>query len=96
MKSIIQENKECWVCGTTQDIHEHHILYGTANRRLSEKYGLKVWLCGKHHNLSNEGVHFNKELDRRLKVLAQKRFEEEYPNESFLRIFGRNYIAKDI
>ena len=96
MKSIIQENKECWVCSTTQDIHEHHILYGTANRRLSEKYGLKVWLCGKHHNLSNEGVHFNKELDRRLKVLAQKRFEEEYPNESFLRIFGRNYIAKDI
>lgn len=96
MKSIIQENKECWVCGTTQDIHEHHILYGTANRRLSEKYGLKVWLCGKHHNLSNEGVHFNKELDRSLKVLAQKRFEEEYPNESFLRIFGRNYIAKDI
>lgn len=96
MKSIIQENKGCWVCGTTQDIHEHHILYGTANRRLSEKYGLKVWLCGKHHNLSNEGVHFNKELDRRLKVLAQKRFEEEYPNESFLRIFGRNYIAKDI
>lgn len=73
-----------------------HIIYGTANRRLSEKYGLKVWLCGKHHNLSNEGVHFNKELDRRLKVLAQKRFEEEYPNESFLRIFGRNYIAKDI
>ena len=96
MKSIIQENKECWVCGTTQDIHEHHILYGTANRRLSEKYGLKVWLCGKHHNLSNEGVHFNRELDMRLKQLAQKRFEEEYPNESFLKIFGRNYVAKDI
>lgn len=96
MKSIIQENKECWVCGTTQDIHEHHILYGTANRRLSEKYGLKVWLCAKHHNMSKDGVHQNRELDLRLKQLAQKRFEEEYPNESFLRIFGRNYIAKDI
>lgn len=96
MKSIIQKNKECWVCGTTQDIHEHHIIYGTANRKQSEKYGLKVWLCGKHHNLSNEGVHFNKELDRRLKVLAQQRFEEEYPNESFLRVFGRVYVAEDI
>lgn len=96
MKSIIQENKECWVCGTTQDIHEHHILYGTANRRLSEKYGLKVWLCAKHHNMSKDGVHQNRELDLRLKQLAQKRFEEEYPNESFLKIFGRNYIAKDI
>lgn len=96
MKSIIQENKECWVCGTIYGLHDHHIIYNTANRRLSEKYGLKVWLCGKHHNLSNEGVHFNRELDMRLKQLAQKRFEEEYPNESFLRIFGRNYIAKDI
>lgn len=96
MKSIIQENKECWVCGTTQDIHEHHIIYGTANRRLSEKYGLKVWLCGKHHNLSNEGVHFNRELDLRLKQLAQKRFKEEYPNEDFLKIFGRNYVTENI
>lgn len=92
MKSIIQNNKECWVCGTTNDIHEHHILYGTANRRLSEKYGLKVWLCGKHHNLSNEGVHQNRELDLRLKQLAQKRFEEEYPNEDFLKVFGRNFL----
>lgn len=92
MKSIIQENKECLVCGTTQDIHEHHIIYGTANRKLSEKYGLKVWLCGKHHNLSNEGVHFNKELDMRLKQLAQRRFEEEYPEEDFLRVFGRNFL----
>lgn len=92
MKSIIQNNKECWVCGTTNDIHEHHIIYGTANRRLSEKYGLKVWLCGKHHNLSNEGVHFNRELDLRLKQLAQKRFEEEYPNEDFLKVFGRNFL----
>lgn len=73
-----------------------HIIYGTANRRLSEKYGLKVWLCAKHHNMSKDGVHQNRELDLRLKQLAQKRFEEEYPNESFLKIFGRNYIAKDI
>ena len=92
MKSIIQENKECWVCGTTQDIHEHHIIYGTANRRLSEKYGLKVWLCAKHHNMSKDGVHQNRELDLRLKQLAQKRFEEEYPNEDFLKVFGRNFL----
>lgn len=90
MKSIIQKEKECYVCKTTLGLHSHHILYGTANRKQSELYGLKVWLCGKHHNLSNEGVHQNKELDLHLKQLAQTRFEETY-NESFLKVFGKNY-----
>lgn len=92
MKSIIQKEKECWVCKTMIDIHEHHVVYGTANRTLSEKYGLKVYLCARHHNMSNEGVHYNKALDNTLKQLAQRKFEETYPNESFIKIFGRNYI----
>lgn len=91
MKSIIQENKECFVCKTTYNLHEHHIFYGTANRKQSEKYGMKVWLCGRHHNLSNEGVHFNRELDLQIKRMAQKKFEETYKDLDFIRIFGRSY-----
>lgn len=91
MKSILQDEKMCYVCGTTYNIHEHHIIYGS-NRKNSEKYGLKCYLCGKHHNLSNEGVHFNKELDLKLKQMAQKKFEETHSHEEFMRIFGRNYL----
>ncbi len=91
-KSLISNEKKCWVCETTQDIHKHHIFRGYAFRKVSEEYGCWVYLCGKHHNLSNEGVHFNKELDLCLKKLAQKRFEEEYPELSFIKIFGRNYL----
>ena len=91
MNSIIQEKKECYVCKTKYGLHEHHCIYGTANRKQSEKYGLKVWLCGRHHNLSNEGVHFNKELDLQIKRMAQKKFEETYQDLEFIKIFGRSY-----
>lgn len=93
MKSIIQENKECYVCKNTIGLHSHHILYGTANRRMSELYGLKVWLCPKHHNMSDEGVHFNRELDLHLKKLAQEYYEANYGDRvDFRETFGRNYL----
>lgn len=92
MKSIIQSSKCCYVCHTRQNLHRHHIIYGSGNRSKSEQYGLTVWLCARHHNMSNEGVHCgNKELDLELKKLAQKKFEETYCK-SFLETFGRNYM----
>lgn len=92
MESIIQKNKECYKCRTTIGLHSHHCFEGK-NRQNSEKYGLKVWLCGKHHNLSNEGVHFNKEFDLELKQLAQTIFCEYYgkTDDDFIKIFRRNY-----
>ena len=48
MKSIMEPKgcKTCYACGREGiDLEVHHIFYGTANRRLSEKYGLKVHLC---------------------------------------------------
>lgn len=91
-KSIIQNEKCCFVCETTRDLHDHHIFFGTSNRKNSEKYGLKVWLCYHHHNGSNEGVHFNKALDTRLKQLGQAMFQEKYPELRFREIFGKNYL----
>ncbi len=92
-KSIIQTEKECYVCETTMGLHDHHIFAGK-NRRNSEEYGMKVWLCGKHHNLSNEGVHFNKNLDDEIKKMAQRVFEDTYEIE-FIKVFGRNYLWEE-
>lgn len=92
MKSIVQKNKECFICKTTYDLHEHHIFFGRANRKLSEKYGMKVWLCGRHHNLSNEGVHFHRELDLYIKSIGQKMFEETHTRQEFRDIFGKSYL----
>ena len=76
----------------TIGLHEHHIFYGNSNRKKSEQHGLKVWLCGYHHNLSNMGVHFYKPLDIKLKRLAQEKYEETHTREDFMREFGRNYL----
>ena len=66
-------------------VEKHHIFYGTANRRLSDKYGLTVWLCREHHR-GNSGAHFNKTLDAKLKTVAEQRFKEVYPYD-FRRLF---------
>jgi hypothetical protein len=89
MKSILQSEKECYVCANRLiaidydkcsryvNLEEHHIFFGTANRSLSEKYGLKVYLCQWMHR-GDVGVHNNKILDNLLKMIAQKNFEEHY------------------
>ena len=93
MESVLQKVKECYVCSTTTNLHDHHVLFGTSNRKKSEKYGLKVWLCAYHHNMSNEGVHFNKILDRALKLKAQAYFEENIgTRDDFIREFGKSYL----
>lgn len=91
MESIIQIHKECFMCHRTGDLHSHHI-FGGPNRKWSEKYGLKIWLCPEHHNMSDAGVHFNKALDLQIKQIAQREFEDTYTREDFMRIFGKNYL----
>lgn len=94
MKSIIQHEKCCYITGCTVGLEEHHIFYGTSNRKLSEKYGLKVWLKSDLHKFNRYSVHGNPNngLDLRLKVMGQMIFEETYPDLDFIKIFGRNYL----
>lgn len=101
MKSIMHDKKDgtCYLCMllhedySRKQTQEHHVFYGTANRKLSEKYGLKVYLCHAHHTYdgSKEAVHRNHEIDIRLKILAQTEFEAKYPVLSFRAIFGKDY-----
>ena len=91
MKSIIQEDTDyCFVCGR-YGTEIHHILFGTANRKLSDKYGLVIGLCYEHHR-GRTGVHQNRELDLTMKRVAQREFIKTYQNEDFLAVFGRNYL----
>jgi len=94
MNSILQNNKVCWVCGCKENLHLHHCIYGTGKRALSDKYGLTIWLCYKHHNGSDDGVHFNHELDLRIKQMAQQECMQHYnlSMNQWLKIFRRNYL----
>lgn len=94
MKSIIQTKKECYITKSTINLHKHHIFEGTANRRLSEEDGMWLWLRADWHNMSDYGVHFNKELDLKLKRIGQKAWQEYYnkTKEDFIARYGRNYL----
>lgn len=76
------------------NLHEHHVIHGWANRKLSEKYGLKVYLCLKHHEIGREAVHVNDRLNKMLKAYAQRMFEQKWPEKDFYSIFGKNYILE--
>lgn len=69
----------------------HHILGGTANRRLSEKYGLTVMLCQEHHT-GKDGAQYNRQLGDSLKRLAQIAFEARYSHDEWMNVFRKNYL----
>lgn len=93
MKSIIQTEKECFICGCCRNLESHHIFYGNPNRKLSEKYGLKVWLCPYDHRDNKNGVHGQAVEKRRyLEQIAQKTFEKNHSRKEFIQIFGENYL----
>lgn len=91
-KSIIVNCMDnCFVCGSPYT-EVHHVIYGTANRKLSDKYGLIVPLCHEHHR-GQTGVHFNRDFDISLKKLAQEKFNAVYgANKSFIKVFGKSYL----
>ena len=100
-KSIMhkKEDRTCYLCellngdsDTRRNLQEHHVMSGTANRKLSEHYGLKVYLCLQHHTAGVMAVHNNAGLQSLLRRKAQEIFEKKYSHEKWMEVFGRNYL----
>lgn len=93
-KSILQQDDDvCFLCGGYGATEWHHI-FGGANRKKSEHYGLKVRLHHDCHNEPPEGVHFNKDKMQYLHEEGQKAAIKKYgwSIDEFRRIFGKNYL----
>lgn len=90
--SLISKTKTCFFCGRTTQLEVHHI-YSGAFRNKSSYWGCWCYLCKEHHTGVN-GVHNNGRMMNNLRALCQREFEKEYPHESFLKIFGRNYYEE--
>ena len=74
----------CWLCGrngTAEPLDRHHI-FGGANRKKSEKYGLTAWLC---RCAETRGA-----LQEYGQRLAMER--QGWTREEFARQFGKNYL----
>lgn len=103
-KSIMHDKRDrtCYLCmmlhnddGRKEVLQEHHVFGGTANRKLSERYGLKVYLCLDHHLTGTEAAHMNAKVAILLKREGQKAFEKKYPNMDFRKIFGKNHLTDE-
>ena len=92
MKSILQREKRCFLCGSYQWLEEHHV-YGGANRKVSEANGFKVLLCHWCHNEPPRGVHHNRERRQWLQAQCQLQYESMgHSRDEFLHLIGKNYL----
>lgn len=90
MKSILSNEKKCYICGTEQNLHLHHI-YAGSNRKVSDKNGFWVYLCMNHHT-GDYGVHNNPDSNKWLKQTCQRKFEETRSRAEFITLIGKNYV----
>lgn len=90
--SIMQTEKKCYMTGSTIRLHKHHVMHGSANRKLAEQYGLWVWLRSDWHTGTPYCVHQDHLLDLAFKRDAQKAFEAKYGHAKWMEVFGKNYI----
>ena len=100
-KSIMQDehDKRCYLCMLLHGDYgekvtqEHHVVFGSGRREISNEYGLTVRLCvEEHHEEGAESVHNNQEIAELLKAKAQERFMEVYPDLDWMEIVKRNYL----
>ena len=99
MESIVQMfTDRCFLCGGPAEYNDpldcHHC-FGGANRKKSEKYGLKVYLHhSRCHIFGRKAVHQNREKDLFVKQAAQKAAMQQYgwTEDEFRQIFGKNYL----
>lgn len=99
-KSILQnKNGVCYLCYKLhrdfdwKQTEEHHAFFGPL-RTISEREGLKVYLCRDHHRTGPEAVHMNHEICRMVQRDAQKKWEETHTRAQWMELIGRNYLTE--
>ena len=106
-KSIVQTQKECYICRYLADqqgyygelpsagLHKHRIMFGIANRKKSEHFGLWVYLCVPHHEYGVDAVHSNRDARIFLCQIGQQAFEQKYSHEKYMQEFGRDWMCEE-
>lgn len=99
---LVPSLDRCSLCGSTDRVAIHEVFYGSnGNRSKSKEDGMCIPLCASHHNMSNFSVHFNKDLDLKVKQNAEKIWIETYTDkeldydsriQKFIDRYGRNYL----
>lgn len=84
---MIQDKRECFLCGRWTSLDIHHI-YGGPWRKRADEDGLTCYLCRDCHRR----VHQDWETNLRIKKVGQFIYEQEHSREEFINRYGKNYI----
>lgn len=93
---ITDFNELCAICNK-QATEVHHLIFGTANRKISDLDGLTMPCCRSCH----EKIHKNKELQMMSEIAGQLAYEKDkvaegmLPAEArvdFMVRYGRSYL----
>lgn len=87
-KSIMQDEKECYITGSTVQLDKHHCFLG-CRRKAAEEWGCWVWL---RHDIHMDAHDRDGELLRRLQRDCQIEFERRWGHQKFMEVFGKNYL----
>lgn len=93
---IMDNNYPMWANYRFTNSHKHHIM-GGAYRKKSDEDGLVIFLTPELHNMSNQGIHFNKWFDNYAKKEAQKKWMKYYNKtvDDWVARYGHNYLGDD-
>ena len=93
---IMDNNYPMWANYRFSNSHKHHSM-GGAYRKKSDEDGLVIFLTPEMHNMSNQGIHFNKWFDNYAKKEAQKKWMEYYNKtvDDWVARYGHNYLGDD-
>ena len=74
----------------TQGTEVHHMIFGTAKRKLADQDGLTVRLCNFHHRQLHTTGLYKEELQK----IAEQSYLEYYNAtiDDFIRRYGINYL----
>ena len=73
----------CAICGSSYGVEDHHIMFKSQIKPLEKCPYNHLYLCSKHHRDPKEGVHFNEELDRKLKATFKLQLEKLFTKDNY-------------
>lgn len=90
IKSILQTERTCLICGSPQT-ETHHVFFGTSNRKISDREGFIAFLCPEHHR-GEYSPHHDRDIDLWLKKRCQTVYEETHTRQEFIALIGKSYL----
>lgn len=91
---IMENNPPYWYNKRSDRLIRHEVFFGVRNRQKSIDDGLVIFITPMQHNMSKQGIHFNREYDLYAKREGEKCWMKYYNKtiDDFIKRYGRNYL----